>query len=80
MRVAYKVKIQAEDQNGNKVEFIEIVNYPDFIEFPDYGWNRHGQRRSIPEFEREEKAISQVRYRMAWLKNIRAHGSIFDSH
>jgi hypothetical protein len=64
---AYNVFIEAEDQNGNKVEFTEVAEYP------DRSRDRWG---CVSEPEREAKAIAQVRNRMPHLRNVRAKWSI----
>lgn len=64
---AYKVFIGAEDQQGNKVEFIEIAEYPNCPT---------DVSGCVCESDREEKAIRQVRHRMPHLKNVRAKWSI----
>lgn len=64
---AYKVYIEAEDENGRKIEFVEIAEYP----------NRPTDLTGcVRESERETKAINQVRNRMPHLRNIKAKWSI----
>lgn len=66
MRV-YKVFIIAEDQTGNKIEFVELAEYP------------HApidKTGCVKESEREAKAIAQVHQRMPHLKNVQVKWSI----
>jgi hypothetical protein len=59
----YNVNIVAQDEYNITIKFVETVSY-------------EGQNRGpVPEFEREEKAINQVRNRMPHLRNIQAKGS-----
>lgn len=60
---AYYVHIVAEDAQGNKIRFDEVVRYP----------NRSYQAR---EYERERDGIKQVEARMPHLRDVRAEGSI----
>jgi len=62
----YEVHIVSEDQNGNKVEFKEMVTYRGL---PN---NEHG---CIHESRREGEAIRRVKNRMPHLNNVRAKGS-----
>lgn len=57
----YCVNIQAEDQNGNMVRFQEIVGF--------------ANTGSYSESTRENSAISDVRRRMPYLKNVDSCGS-----
>lgn len=64
---AYNVHIIAEDANGNEIKFTEVAEYPG---------RSTGLSGCVPEFEREAKAIRQVRDRMPHLRNVRAEWSI----
>ena len=64
---AYHVEIMARDGAGNKIEFKELVTYPDR---PD------DLSGCVTERAREAKAIEQVRARMPNLRNVSAHGSV----
>lgn len=63
----YKVFIEAEDERGNRVEFVELVEYPD---------RRKDLSGCVHEQEREADAVQQVRSRMPRLRKIRATHSI----
>lgn len=57
---AYNVDIEAEDENGNKITFVEVASYEGMVRGP------------VPEDEREAKAVQQVRARMPHLRSLRA--------
>lgn len=64
---AYKVYIEAEDEKGNKLEFVEIAEYP---------YRPTDHTGCVRESEREAKAVNQVRSRMPHLRNVKAKWSI----
>lgn len=64
---AYNVHIEAEDATGNKIEFVEVVEYPG---------RPLDSSGCVPEWEREAKGVAQVKRRMPHLRNVRAKWSI----
>lgn len=64
---AYNVHIIAEDAAGNKIKFVEVVEYP------DRPTDRSG---CVTESVRERKAIEQVRTCRPHLRNVKAEWSI----
>lgn len=63
----YHVSIEAEDENGRKTSFTEVV---------EYNLDPRDPSSCIPEDKREARGVAQAKERMPHLKNVRATGSI----